>query len=200
MKSVIAILLLLCHSLLAGTPAEALNAFQQAAKDQNFEDTWKHTAQFEGASKEVTQFLKSRIERILELPPKGWRLEVLEEKINGDCAVILANEIKKAGQTELNLDAVFLVKQGSEWKVMPCVTRWDLSKHIAVEKQPDSMKLDQTKVAAYRELEKWVVERKAALRKARKEEGANKEVEGQQRSAPQPSPNPNQQTPTPGRN
>lgn len=168
MKSVIVILLLLCHSLLAGTPTEALKAFQQAAKDQKFEDAWKHTAHFDGASEEVTQYLKSRIERILKLSADGWGFEILEEKISGDCAVIVTNEIKKAGQKALDIDPVFMIKQGTEWRVMPGITKWDLTKHIAAEKQPDSMKLDQTKVAAYKELEKWVDERTEALRKKRK--------------------------------
>ena len=170
MKTVFVILLFLCHSLLAGTPTEALKAFQQAVKDQKFEDAWKHTAQFDGASEEVTQFLKSRIERIIKLSADGWGFEILEEKISGDCAAIVTNEIKKAGQTALNIDPVFMIKQGAEWRVMPGITKWDLTKNIAAEKQPDSMKLDQTKQAAFKELDKWVDERTEALQKQQRKQ------------------------------
>ena len=169
MKTVFSILLFLCHSLLAGTPTEALKAFQQAVKDQKFEDAWKQTVQFDGASPEVTQYLKSRIERTLKLSAEGWGFDILEEKISGDCAAIVTNEIKKAGQTALNIDPVFMMKQSGEWRVMPGITKWDLTKHIAAEKQPDSMKLDQTTQATFKELDTWVDERKKELRKKSKQ-------------------------------
>ena len=170
MKTVFVILVFLCHSLFAGTPTEALKAFQQAVKDQKFEDAWKRTAQFDGASEEVTQYLKSRIERILNLSATGWGFDILDEKISGDCAVLVINEIKSAGQTALNIDPVFMIKQGAEWRVMPGITKWDLTRNIAAEKQPDSMKLDQTKQAAFKELDKWVDERKEALQEAQRKQ------------------------------
>jgi hypothetical protein len=153
---------------MAGTPTETLKAFQQAAKNQKLEDAWKHTAQFEGASEEVTQYLKSRVQRILKLSADGWGFEILEEKISGDCAVIITNESTKAGKKAFDIDPVFMIKQGDEWRVMPGVTQWDSTRRIPADKQPASMKLDERKVAAYKELEKWVDERTEALRKERK--------------------------------
>jgi hypothetical protein len=57
-RTAIAILLLLFHFVMAGTPTEALKAFQQAAKAQKLEDAWKHTAQFEGASEEARKVVR----------------------------------------------------------------------------------------------------------------------------------------------
>ncbi len=148
---------------MAGTPTEALKAFQQAAKDQKLENAWKHTAQFEGASEELTQYLKSRVQRILKLSADGWGFEILEEKINGDCAVIITNESTKAGKKAFDIDPVFMIKQGQEWRVMPDITQWDMTESIPTDKQPASMRLDERKVAAYKELEKWVDERTKAV-------------------------------------
>lgn len=168
MKAAVTSLLLLCHFAIAGTPTEALKAFQQAAKDQKLKDAWKYTAQFDGASEEVAQYLKSRVQRILKLSADGWGFEIIEEKISGDCAVIITNESMKAGKKAFDIDPVFMIKQGEQWRVMPEITRWDMTRSIPADQQPASMKLDETKVAAYKELEKWVDERTEALRKERK--------------------------------
>ena len=152
----------------AGTPTESLKAFQQAAKAQKLEDAWKHKAKFEGASEEVTQYLKSRIERILKLSAEGWGFEIIEENVSGDCAVIVTNESTKGGKKAFDIDPVFMIKQGEEWRVMPDITKWDMTKRIPADKQPASMKLDERKVAAYKELGKWFDERKEALKKESK--------------------------------
>jgi hypothetical protein len=165
MKAAVALLFLLCHFAIAGTPTEALKAFQQAAKDQKLEDAWKHPAQFDGASEKVTQYLKSGVQRILKLSADGWGFEIIEEKISADCAVIIINESTKAGKKAFDIDPVFMIRQGEEWRVMPDITQWDMTRSISADKQPASMKLDETKVAAYKELEKWVDERTEALKK-----------------------------------
>jgi hypothetical protein len=150
MKTAIAFLILLCHSVMAGTPTEALKAFQQAAKDQKLEDAWK-----------------SRVQRILKLAADGWGFDILEEKISGDCAAIIINESTKAGKKAFDIDPVFMIKQGEEWRVMPDITQWDMTRRIPADKVPASMKLDERKVAAYKELEKWVDVRKERLVKER---------------------------------
>lgn len=174
MKTLTLLLILLCQSLFAGTPTEALNAFGKAAKEQKFEDAWKHTAQFEGASEEVNNYLKSLVRKVFKLSKEGWSFEILEEKISGDCAVIILNEIKEPGQNGLNIDPAFLIRQNGEWKVMPKLTQWDVSARIPAGQQPASMKLDEKKIAAYQELEKWVDERTEALQKERRKEETKK--------------------------
>jgi hypothetical protein len=49
---------------MAGTPTEALKAFQQAAKVQTLEDVWKHTAQFEGRLKRLEKWFDERNEAL----------------------------------------------------------------------------------------------------------------------------------------
>jgi hypothetical protein len=163
------LLLLLCQPLMAGTPTEALKAFQQAAKEQKLEEAQKHMAQFEGASDKVKQYLKSKAGKFLKLAADGWGYGILEEKVNGDCAVLVLNESTKAGKKAFDIDPAYLIKQNGEWKVMPGFTKWDLSKEISAEYQPASMKLDEKKLAAYKELEKWFDERKAVLKKEHRE-------------------------------
>ena len=151
-----------------GSTHRGAKGISAGAKDQKLEDAWKHTAQFEGASEEVTHYLKSRVQRILKLSEDGWGFEIIEEKISGDCAVIITNESKKAGKKAFDIDPVFMIKQDDVWKVMPELTQWDMSGSVPVDKQPASMKLDERKTVAYKELEKWVDERTEALKKKRK--------------------------------
>lgn len=164
-KATVLLLLLLAQSLIAGTPTEALKSFQQATKDQKFDAAWQNTAQFEGASDDVTQYLKSRVERIMKLAADGWGFDILEEKIIGECAVIVTNESTKAGRKASDIDPVYMIKQGDHWRVLPEITNWDMTKWIPADKQPASMKFDEKKASAYRELEKWFAERKAVLKK-----------------------------------
>lgn len=163
MKIVIACLLLISTSVFAGTPSESLAAFQKATKEQKLEEAWKHTAQFEGASEELTTYLKSRIERILKISADGWSFDIVEEKVISDCAVVLINESVKDGKKAFDIDPVFMIKQGADWKVMPNITAWDMSKRIPVDQQPASMKFDEPKIEAFKALEKWSEERKQAL-------------------------------------
>ena len=178
MKTFTLLFLLLCQSLFAGTPTEALTAFLKVAKAQNFEETWKHTAQYEGINADYSQYFQSKVQKVVDLAATGWTLEILEEKISGDCAVIVANEKKVGGSEDaLNIDPAFLIKQNGEWKVMPSLTEWNLLDRVPADKQPASMKLDETKVAAYKELEKWFDERSNALRdqqRAKKKEQSTK--------------------------
>jgi hypothetical protein len=169
MKKFTLLFVLICQSLYAGTPTEAMTAFLKGAKAQNFEETWKHSAQFEGIEEDFKQYLQSRVQKILDLSAKGWHLELLEEKISGDCAVIVLNEIN-VGDTNksFDIDPAFLIKQKGEWKVIPSLTKWDLLDRIPVDKQPSSVKLDEVKVAAYKGLEKWFEERSKAIRDERR--------------------------------
>lgn len=166
MKIITVLFVLLCQSLFAGTPTEALTAFLKGAKTQSLEETPRHTAQFEGLDDDFEKYLQSRIKRILDLSAKGWTLEIVEEKIIGDCAVLLCND-KNAGdgKNAFDPDPVFLNKQNGAWKVLPSLTEWNLLERVPAEKQPASMKLDETKVAAYKQLEKWFDERGKALKK-----------------------------------
>ncbi len=171
MKSLFVILLIFSNSLLAGTPTDVLQAFQKGAKEQKFEAVWKHTAQFEGASPQIIQYLRSRTQRIINLSADGWDFEILEEKIKGDCAVLLVNEYKNDKQTSLNIDPVFMIKQGHEWRVFPGLTNWDLTQTIPLQHQPQSMKLDEAQIAAFKEFEIWVDKRTNALQKQKREQG-----------------------------
>ena len=107
----------------AETPTEALKAFRKAAKANDFEAAWAHTAQFETPA-EGTEYFKGRVQRVLEMMEKGWDFEALEEKIDGNCAVVVINEAKKAGEDAFDIDPAFLIKQGDTWKVLPEITGW----------------------------------------------------------------------------
>ena len=108
----------------AETPSETLNAFKKAAQAKDFEATWEHTAKFEGQPEALTNHFKTKVQRVIDMMEKGWNFEVLEEKIDGNCAVVVINEAKKAGEDAFDIDPAFLVKQGDSWKVLPEITSW----------------------------------------------------------------------------
>jgi hypothetical protein len=89
MKTLILLVSLLVQSAFAGTPTEALAAFKKSAQARAFEATWKQAAKFEGLPVQATEYFKSKLRRFIDLTAKGGDFEIIEEKIEGDCAVVV---------------------------------------------------------------------------------------------------------------
>ena len=155
MKTIILLLTLFLHTAFAGTPSEALAAFQKSAQSKDFDATWKHVVKFEGMADRETQYYKGKVQRIIDLAKEGWAFEIMEEKTEGDCAVVVINESKKAGKKSFDLDPAYLIKQGEEWRVFPEVSDWELAEHMAKDK-----------VETFKKLEAWFDARKDVLKKA----------------------------------
>ncbi len=158
MKTIALLAILLVQSALAGTPSEALGAFKKAAQTKSFEETWKHAAKFDGLPKEATEYFKAKVQKFIDLTGKGWDFEIVEEKIEADCAVVVINESKKGGQKAFDLDPAFLIKQDGEWRVLPEVTDWKVAKKVAGDK-----------VGSFEKLSTWFETRSVELKK--KEDG-----------------------------
>lgn len=60
-------------------------------------------------------------------------------------------------EKSLDLDPIYLLKQGEEWKVMPGLDDWQIAKSVAKDK-----------VDAFEKLETWFKQRKAELKKTTK--------------------------------
>jgi hypothetical protein len=154
MKTLLLLAILLVQTAYAGTPTEALAAFKKSAQAKDFEATWKHAAKFDGLPDEVTEYLKGKVQRFIDLTSKGWDFEIIEEKLEDDCAVVVINESKKAGQKAFDLDPAYLIKQGDEWKVFPDVSDWDIAEQVAKDK-----------VESFKKLEAWFKARKTEIKK-----------------------------------
>lgn len=154
MKTLILLVTLLVQSAFAGTPTEALAAFKKAAITKDLEATWKHAAKFEGLPDGATEYFKGKVQRFIDLTADGWDFEMIEEKIEGECAVVVINESKKEGRKAFDLDPVYLIQQGGEWKVFPDLSDWDVAEQVAKDK-----------VDSYKKLEGWFKLRKAELKK-----------------------------------
>lgn len=142
------------RTLAGGTPTETLTAFKEAAQTKDLEATWKHAAKFEGIPDDVTQHLKGEVKDFIDLTARGWDFEIMEEKIDGDCAVVMINEHKKEGRKAFDIDPIFLIRQEGEWMVFPDLTDWDIAKHVAKDK-----------IDTYTKLEEWFDARKIELKK-----------------------------------
>ncbi len=141
---------------LAETPTEVLKAFEKAALTKDFDATWEHAAKFEGQPEVLTQYFKEEVGDFIRITRKGWKFEILEEKIDGDCAVVVINDIGKGDKDTFDLDPIYLIKQNGKWKVLPELTNWDEAKR--------GMK-DQ--VATLEKLDAWFEGRKKELRNAK---------------------------------
>ena len=142
------------HSAFATSPKEVLSVFKKSAQTKNLEATWKYVAKFEGLPDRATEYFKGKVQRFIDLSSNGWDFEIIEEKIDGNCAVVIINELKKSGNKTFDLDPAYFIKQGDEWKVFPDVSDWDVAEKVAKDK-----------VASYQKLEAWFKARKAELKK-----------------------------------
>lgn len=105
MKLLILFAILFAQAALAGAPMEALTAFKKAAQSKDFDATWKHAAKFEGLPDDATDYFKGKVQRFIDLTSNNWDFEILEEKVEGDSAVVVINESKKAGRKAFDLDS-----------------------------------------------------------------------------------------------
>jgi hypothetical protein len=85
MKTLAIISILAIQSALCGTPSEALEEFKKTAQSKDFEATWKHTAKFDNLPEQVTEHLKGKVRKLIELASKGWDFKIMDEKVDGDC-------------------------------------------------------------------------------------------------------------------
>lgn len=154
MKTFAALAILLIQSSFAGTPSQAFAAFEKAAKEKNFESAWKLTVRFEGLPDHITEEQKKDIRRLIEITNNGWSFDILEEKTEGDCAALVADESMKNGKPAFDIDPIYLIKQDGEWKIFSDLTQWDSAKQFAKDK-----------VDTLTKLEVWFKARKAELRK-----------------------------------
>ena len=136
------------------TPMQVLSAMRESAQKGAFEATWKHTVKVKDIPAQAEEQLKGKIRKIIKLFSRGWNFDIKEERIVGDCAVIIVNESKKSGKASFDLDPVYLFKQNGEWKVFPDLSDWDLIEYI-----------DKEEVETFKKLEKWYRKRETVLRK-----------------------------------
>ena len=154
MKALIILSAFLCQPILAGTPTEALKSFRKAAKKEDFAATWKVTARFDGLHPKLVEYLEGELRQSWELFATGWDFEILEEKVSGDCAVVVVNEVRKEGSRGgIDPDPACLIKQDGEWRVFPDPSGREAAQQLAKQH-----------AATYQKLEKWFKDRKVVLK------------------------------------
>lgn len=140
----------------AATPKQTLITMRDSAKKGDFDATWKHTVKVKKIPAQAEEHFKGKIKRMIKLMAQGWDFDIKEEKIMGDCAVVVINESKKAGKLSFDLDPVYLFKQNGHWKVFADLSDWDVIEYV-----------DKGKVDTFKKLEQWFKQRKAVLKKNR---------------------------------
>jgi len=71
-----------------------------------------------GENKELHQYMKNKLSKHSKRFVEGkWDLKVLEHRIIGDCAVVIANEYLKEGRPAFDLDGIYLIKREGSWRI-----------------------------------------------------------------------------------
>ena len=138
----------------AGSPTETLSAFKKSIDTGDLEAAWGYIVIVEGLPEDSTAYLKDRVERFIKMSKAGWSFDIVKEKIEGKCAVVLINEKSKDGKKTTDYDPAYLIKQNGEWKLMPKVSSWDMAEQI-----------DKDSVASFEQLKLWFDAQKNELKK-----------------------------------
>ena len=149
---------MLIQSALGQTPSEVLTTFKKSAKSKDFDETWKHVAQFEKLPTQITDYLKQKVQRHISYFSNDSDFQIIEERIDGDCAVVVINENNKRGVASFDIDPVYLIKQNGEWRVFPEISDWKIERNV----------LGEDVEATYQKLKIWYNEREEALKKQHK--------------------------------
>ena len=127
----------------ADAPTEVGAQYVDALKKNDLAKAISLSARFTKLADQETERLTSKVAAAL----KGKPMTILAEpsKILEDCAVVIGK------QSEIDLDPVYLLKQGDQWRVLPTITRYD----------HQSFELSEAQQARFLELKTWFKEKKA---------------------------------------
>ncbi len=162
MKTFILILILFTQPIFSKTPTQTLTDFDKLTQASNVEGSWKLFTKFDNHPKEVTEYLRKRVQRSIKLASQGWRFEILEEKVIGNSAVVIINSVidstndhesEKGVKAKFDPQIAYMTKQNGEWKVFPPAHGIKYLKEL--------LSKDTTK--EFNELEKWFEARKTEL-------------------------------------
>lgn len=141
------------------TPTMALKAFKQALKKNDTDTAWSHIVLYDILPERSIQAFKQKIQKMIKLQQSGWDFTIMEEKVDGDCAVIIINESKKDGKASFDIDPAYLLKQNGEWKVFVDITSYRLATEAEKDKAP-----------AFERLKQWYDARKKELKAQQQEQ------------------------------
>lgn len=142
------------------SPLEVLTAYKRACQAGDFEKGWGMTAKNKVLPERLQQQQRDLARPRFDRLSGGSDFEILTERIDGDCALIIVNEFSKGGQVTIDLDPVYFIRQDGEWKV--CRTQ-KLIELIAPDKAPVFAKL-QAWFEGFKQGVKWQENRKAVVK------------------------------------
>jgi hypothetical protein len=127
----------------ADAPTKVGAQYVDALKKNDLAKAISLSARFTKLAEEEMERLTSKVAAAL----KGKPMTILAEpsKILEDCAVVIGK------QSEMDLDPVYLLKQGGQWRVLPTITRYD----------HQSFELSEVQQARFLQLKTWFKEMKA---------------------------------------
>lgn len=125
-------------------PREALADFKDSAKRGDFEAVWKKMLKIPNISPEGDVTYREKVNKDMARFKEGADFVIIDHKIDGDCAVVLVNEIKESNGKGANYDPIYLLKQDGEWKFFPNFSIYRQAAQIA----PDN-------VETFKRLQVW---------------------------------------------
>ena len=130
---IVCLLLTTCAFLGAVEPREALADFKQIAKKGDFKGVWKMMLKLPNLPPETEGIYRDKVEKGMTRFREGADFEIVDQKVDGDSAVIVINEIKGLDKKAANYDPIYLLKQEGEWKFFPSLSSYRQAAQIAPE-------------------------------------------------------------------
>lgn len=110
----------------AESPQKALADYKRAYQAGDFDKVWALEAQSEDLPIRLQQQQRDLAQLNFKHRKEGSDFEILAERIDGDCAVVIINENQKEGNPTFDLDPVHLIKQDDQWKICRTPKRLEL--------------------------------------------------------------------------
>jgi hypothetical protein len=127
------LLLLACGCVEAVEPRQALTDFKASAKSGDFEVVWKKMLKLPGLPPENEVMYRDKVRKDMTRFKEGLDFEIIDQKVDGDCAVILINQINDPAKRAANYDPIYLLKQEGEWRFFPSLSNYRQAAQIAPE-------------------------------------------------------------------
>ena len=107
------------------TPADAVRVLDKAFKAKDAKAAMALMLKLKKVKdKDTSGYLKDRIRRHIENAARGLSVEPVSTRIEMDCAVVIAKDIKSSGK--FDYDPFYLIKHDGSWCVMPRLTQYNL--------------------------------------------------------------------------
>lgn len=106
-----------------------VESFRDHLKEGKVDEAFTLLTEIPKAPDQFAEKMKGKLSRIAASYREGKRgLEVVEVKVDGDCAVAAIRETKSNVSVSKDYDPIYLVKRDGKWRILPGISQYDTSR------------------------------------------------------------------------